>query len=522
MGLGRQNLDSEVFRSEDVFLAGFDGLVGFQHGDAAFVGFDDIAVEVLVLFHGRGFDEVLDVRRVRWAVEGSGEAPGGEAFGFAGVGLADKGVGGGFGFVPVAGLLPELVFDGVGRLDDEGGFAFGPFGPVGAGFGVSVIEAGAFGDDDAAFDAHVFFVEALGAGGGEHLVVGAGGAACEFVLIEAHDVVREFELGLAVGAVVVVDAAGGEEGDGGGFEGPVEHVDLVSAEIGDGAAAVFGIPAPVHEFFHAGEAVLGEKVLRDGLVFGDAEGLGGGDTAVPLAVAVGDAAHHVGFFDDVVAEVEVAGVGVALVADLEDAAGLLPGFDHVLGTFDGVGHHFLAVDGFAGFEGDAGEGGVEEVGGGDEDGLDVLLFFEHFLDGGVLGDGTIDLMLVFVLHPARGGAAVELPDVSDGDPLHAGDVFGSDADGVALSTAADEGALEFAIRVGGLGDSGFAGGEDEAGGGTGVDAGADERAAIHEAGQATGGGGVSDGGCRSHKQKNGFEFRYRIRPGAGTRTREAV
>ena len=258
MVLGRQGLDGEVFRSEDVFLAGFDGFVGFQHGDAAFVGFDDIAVEVLVLFHGRGFNEVLDVRRVRWAVEGGGEAPRGETFGFPGVGLADEGVGGSFGFVPIAGLLPELVFDGVGWLDDEGGFAFGPFGPVGAGFGVSVVEAGAFGDDDAAFDAHVFFVEALGAGGGEHLVVGAGGAACEFVLIEAHHVVREFELGFAIGAVVVVDAAGGEEGDGGGFEGPVEHVDLVGAEIGDGAAAVFGIPAPVHEFFHAGKAVLRE------------------------------------------------------------------------------------------------------------------------------------------------------------------------------------------------------------------------------------------------------------------------
>lgn len=191
-------------------MAGFDGLVGFQHSDAAFVSFDDIAVEVLVLFHGRGFDEVLDVRRMRWAVEGGGEAPRGEAFGFACVGLACQGVGRGLGFVPVAGLLPELVFDGVGRFDDEGGFAFGPFGPVGAGFGVGVVEARALGDDDAAFDAHVFLIEALGAGGGEHLVVGAGGAACEFVLIEAHDVVREFELGFAVGAVVIVDAAGGE------------------------------------------------------------------------------------------------------------------------------------------------------------------------------------------------------------------------------------------------------------------------------------------------------------------------
>jgi hypothetical protein len=75
MVVSRLDLDGEVFRGEDVFLAGFDGLVSFQHGDAAFVGFDDIAVEVLVLFHGRGFNEVLDVRRVRGAVEGGGEAP---------------------------------------------------------------------------------------------------------------------------------------------------------------------------------------------------------------------------------------------------------------------------------------------------------------------------------------------------------------------------------------------------------------------------------------------------------------
>jgi hypothetical protein len=110
-----------------------------------------------------------------------------------------------------------------------------------------------------------FLVETLGAGGGEHLVVGAGDAVFELVFVDAHDVVRQLEFGFAVGAgsaVIVVDATGGEEGDGGGLVHPVEHVDLVGAEVGDGAAAVFGEPAPVEELFHAGEAVFGEQVLE--------------------------------------------------------------------------------------------------------------------------------------------------------------------------------------------------------------------------------------------------------------------
>lgn len=233
---------------------------------------------------------------------------------------------------------------------------------------------------------------------------------------------------------------------------------------------------------------------------------------------MGDAAEHVGLLDDVVAEVEVAWVGVALVADLKDAACLLPGFDHVLGPFDGVGHHLLAIDGFSGFEGDAGERSVEEIGRSDENGLNVLLLFEHLFDGRVLGDAAFNLVLVLILHPARGGAAVELPDIGNSNPLHSGNVFGSDAKGVALGTATDEGALEFPIGVGGLRDGGFAGGKDEAGGSTSVDAGADERASIHEARQATIGGGVSDGGCRSHEGKNGFGFSYRIRLERGWRS----
>lgn len=446
-----------------------------------------------MLFHGGGLNEVLHVRGVSRAVEGDGEFPWGKAFGFTGVSLACQGKGGGLGFFPVAVLLPELVFDGVRGFDDKGGLAFGPFGPVGTGFGISIVVRGAFRDNDAAIHAHVFFIEALGASGGEDLIVGAGDALFEFVLIEAHDVVREFEFGFPVGAVVVVDTACGVKRDGGGLEGPVEHVDLVGTEVGDGAASVFGIPAPVHELFHAVEAILGKEFLGDALVLGHAKWLRGGDPTVPLAISMGNATQHVGFFDDVIPEVMIAGVGVALVANLKDVAGFLPGFDHVLGAFDGVGHHLFAVHGFARFKSDAGEGGVEEIGRGNEDGFNVFLLFEHLLDGGVLSDGTLDLMLVFVLHPARGGAAVELPNVSDGDPLDAGDVFGGDADGVALGTTADEGALEFATGVGGLSDGVFAGGKEQSGGRASVDTGADEGAAIHEAGQAACGGGASDG-----------------------------
>lgn len=123
MVLIRPFLDGEIFRGKDVLLACLNGLVSFQHGDAAFVGFDDITVEVLMLLHGCGFNEVLDVRSVRRAVKGGCEAPRREAFGFAGIGLADEGVRRGFGFVPITSLLPELVLDRVGGLNDERGFA---------------------------------------------------------------------------------------------------------------------------------------------------------------------------------------------------------------------------------------------------------------------------------------------------------------------------------------------------------------------------------------------------------------
>lgn len=135
---------------------------------------------------------------------------------------------------------------------------------------------------------------------------------------------------------------------------------------------------------------------------------------------------------------------------------------------------------------------MHEVWGGDEYGFDGRLFVEHFFEVGVnvvFGECfgiAFDLVFIFAEEAADSFVLGELPDIADGDPLDARDVFGSDAEGIALGTAADEGAFDGATAIGGLGDGAFAGIEEQAATSE-VGTGAEEVAPIHETGEAAGG-----------------------------------
>jgi hypothetical protein len=64
----------------------------------------------------------------------------------------------------------------------------------------------------------------------------------------------------------------------------------------------------------------------------------------------------------------------ALGADGDHAFGAADGLDHPVALLDGVAHRFFDVDVLAGFDGVDHHLGVPVVGGGDEDGVDVLAF----------------------------------------------------------------------------------------------------------------------------------------------------
>ena len=64
---------------------------------------------------------------------------------------------------------------------------------------------------------------------------------------------------------------------------------------------------------------------------------------------------------------------VALVADGEDAVGLLGDLDHLLALGDVPGHQLLAQDVLAGLHGVDGDRGVQVQRQGDDDRLDVLV-----------------------------------------------------------------------------------------------------------------------------------------------------
>jgi hypothetical protein len=90
-------------------------------------------------------------------------------------------------------------------------------------------------------------------------------------------------------------------------------------------------------------------------------------------------------------------------------------------------------------------------------------------------------MLIFTEEATTSLRDGEFPDVAHGDPLDARNIFGGDSKSVALRTAANKGTLDSAARRGLLGDGGFAGCKVQAAAGEG--AGAEEAAAVHEAGQ---------------------------------------
>jgi hypothetical protein len=153
------------------------------------------------------------------------------------------------------------------------------------------------------------------------------------------------------------------------------------------------------------------------------------------------AAQHLGLADDAVDRVHVAGVGAALVADLQKLARLALRQHHGLRLLELVRHLLLAVDVLAGLEAGAGVLGVHPVGRRDDHAVDVLvLFLEH-------------LAVVFVnghfvperFQAAAGHFAAVVPDVAHGLELHAGDLHGGVGQNLTFRAVTDHGNIDLIV-----------------------------------------------------------------------------
>jgi len=152
----------------------------------------------------------------------------------------------------------------------------------------------------------------------------------------------------------------------------------------------------------------------------------------------------------------------ALAADLEDAVGGADGVDDFGAVGVDVDHGFFEVDVLAGFEGVDGGLFVPVVGGGDEDGVDVLAGEDLAVVAGGEEVGAPELFGV-------GEAAVVA--VGGGDQLDAGNLQGEFGVALALNAGADEGELDVVVGGarrggGGLGEERMdaAGGSGDGGG----------------------------------------------------------
>ena len=131
---------------------------------------------------------------------------------------------------------------------------------------------------------------------------------------------------------------------------------------------------------------------------------------VPAHLDHDDVAELAGL--DVLCGLDVGGGGAALGADGDDLFGAFDGGEEVARVGHGVRGGLFYVCVAAGLDGLDAVAGVLEVGGGDEDGVDVVAGVE----GLVVGD-HVDLASGGLLDRGDGPFARELPDVGDSDQL---------------------------------------------------------------------------------------------------------
>jgi hypothetical protein len=272
-------------------------------------------------------------------------------------------------------------------------------------------------------------------------------------------VVEEGEVHIGGLAVVVPEeaAAGGDDlgGDIIPAHDVAEIIDVVDAPVPHFAVAPVPLPMPVvvellaHDGGHGGGA--GPEVVVD--IAGDGSGLG--DFADGFAGAEFGAVDP--FYFAVAAVLDIAcafldgGTGALLCAGLDDAVVLAGGVDHLSAFPDGVADGFFDIDIFAGFAAPDGEQGVPVVGGGDDDGVDILAV-EEVADILVTLDLVGALEVVFsvgfldaVFEDFAVGIA-ESDDLDIGDGLEVLDM------GIAAATDTDDADPDLVIGAAALGE----------------------------------------------------------------------
>ena len=189
--------------------------------------------------------------------------------------------------------------------------------------------------------------------------------------------------------------------------------------------------------------VLRESRLRDRVPIGSPEIRR--HRAVPLAVDGHDAAEQLRLADQLLVAVQVARVRAALVANLEELAGLAGGHHHAPRALEGVRHLLLAVHVLAGLEAVDRVLRVPEVGRGDDDRVELLLLVEHLAVVLVAVDLVLEL-----LHRVDGAPLVVLrPDVAHRAEPQAGDAEHRLGQHLALGARAEEGHVDLLQVCGG-------------------------------------------------------------------------
>ena len=264
-----------------------------------------------------------------------------------------------------------------------------------------------------------------------------------------------------LGAVDVAEAATDGDDLGGDFvrvEEPAGDIDLVNRLIAKVAAAVVPEPVPIivhgpggvsflnliglvttDGFLNVGRAVP-EVVIdvgRNGVLHGRSDGLAAlvADGARDLHLAVLAGVHVLDGGADT-------GAGAALGAGLDDELGeVVRSGDELLAFEDIMGKGLLDVEVLAGLEGPDALDGVQVVGGGDGDGVDVFIF-EHLSHVGVtLGAGVF-------LQALGDDIGV---DVAEGDDADALDLLELLDVLVTTAAEADDGDAKVTVGASGLG-----------------------------------------------------------------------
>ena len=112
---------------------------------------------------------------------------------------------------------------------------------------------------------------------------------------------------------------------------------------------------------------------------------------------------------------DITRIAPALMADLEQLAGLAHRFHHGAGALDGVAHHFFAIDMQPGLQTGIGHGRVPEIRNSHDHGLQIFFIGKQFLVIVI----TLHVKSV-ILQPTDIAVAIIIPDIHHGDEANAG------------------------------------------------------------------------------------------------------